>query len=171
MIYDFFEDVGAVALVVFVAITALCLGLFLFLLVTGIVRVSRKKFGGLREGIVLFVACLVPLVIALGLLPQALRLGRAQGRYQSGNCLTVTGTLTSPVLTEEEGYRGGPSYTVSFAVDEKAFSVAIPFTDRTDAERIAACEGRMVTVWYDEDFLYGENGWSVYGISVIDTNE
>ncbi len=46
MIYDCFEDIGADALAVYVAITALCFGLFLFLLVTGIVRMSRKKPGG-----------------------------------------------------------------------------------------------------------------------------
>ncbi len=83
--------------------------------------------------------------------------------------MTVTGALSSPVLTEEEGYRGAPSYTVSFAVGEKVFSVAMSGADRADAERITACEAQTVTVWYDEDLLYGEDAWMVYGISTTES--
>ncbi len=162
MLYDYFAYIGYIGLVGYGLLTTVCLGAFLYLLVPFIRWIRRGVKGAGRSVAVYAMACVAPLVVAIGLVPQAVGLFTALSEAANAACPTVTGVLESVAVEERAGYRGGAEYAVSFSVAGVTFPADALRTDRETADRIAARAGERVTVTYTEEAPVGEGGWLVY---------
>lgn len=165
MLYDYFTAGGYAALVGYGLLGAVCLGAFVYLLVS-FVRWVRRGVRGFPVHVALYAAaCLLPLIpLVIGIIPQTAQLVSAQVDYTRRTCDTVTGELSAVSVTECEGYRGETAYAVTFTVDGVVFSGASLRTDKETADRLLSSAGTRVTVCYETDSPQNDGTCLVLGI-------